>query len=299
MAQSPIKKISLITGTLLAAALGLFYIIATALLFNNTLEWFLFTFVATYCSGFAMAFSDVVKNKKGLSCALKTLGVLCILAFMLIVIKYTDSVGAQDGFSLLMNICQIVATITAIIQMINIVASANNKSKGNNTPNENTKSSAKTKSTKNGRKTINKSLIKKITLIVGGLLIIGIGLLYILITDLYLKNTANWLFLSIFTAFGSGACIFLSESIRHKPIIYYIIKGLGIVFVVAFVIIVLQYVAAANANVNEIVRLTQKQTVQIQLTLNRIATACLFIGIASIVCQAANIVMNAIFGIDD
>ena len=143
------------------------------------------------------------------------------------------------------------------------------------------------------------SLVKKILLSIGGILIIAIGLLYIVVTDLYLKNTANWLFLSIFTAFGSGACVFLSESIRHKPIIYYIIKSLGIVFVAAFLIIVLQYVSAANANVDEIVSLTQKQTVQIQLTLNRLATACLFVGAASAVCQLANIIMNIIFGIDD
>lgn len=143
------------------------------------------------------------------------------------------------------------------------------------------------------------SLVKKILLSVGGALILGIGLMYILITDLYLKNTANWLFLSIFTAFGSGACIFLSESIKHKPIIYYIIKGLGVVFAIAFIIIVLQYVSNANANIGEIVRVTEKQTVQIQSTLNGISIACLVVGIASIACQIANIVMNIIFGIDD
>ena len=143
------------------------------------------------------------------------------------------------------------------------------------------------------------SLVKKILLSVGGVLAIGIGLLYILITDLYLKNTANWLFFSIFTALGSGACVFLSESIKHKPIIYYIIKGLGVLFAVAFIIIVLQYVSAANANISEIVRITEKQTVQIQITLNRIATACLFVGIASIVCQLAHIILNIVFGIEN
>ena len=141
------------------------------------------------------------------------------------------------------------------------------------------------------------SLVKKILLSVGGALILGIGLMYILITDLYLKNTANWLFLSIFTAFGSGACVFLSESIKHKPIIYYIIKGLGVVFAVVFIIIVLQYVS--NADISEIVRVTEKQTVQIQSTLNGISIACLVVGIASIVCQLANIVMNIVFGIDN
>ena len=145
----------------------------------------------------------------------------------------------------------------------------------------------------------NQSIIKKIALSIGGFLIAGIGLVYILVTDLYLKNTANWLFLSIFTAFGSSACVFLSESIKQKPIIYYIIKGLGIVFVIAFVIIVLQYVSATNANIEEIIKLTQKQTVQIQLTLNKIATACLFVGVASIIFQIINITMNIVFGIDD
>lgn len=146
---------------------------------------------------------------------------------------------------------------------------------------------------------MNQSTIKKITLSIGGVLAIGIGLLYILITDLYLKNTASWLFLSIFTALGSGACAFLSESIKNKPIIFYIIKGLGILFIAAFVIIVLMYVSSANANVSEIVRITGKETVQIQLLLNRVATLCLFVSIATAICQLANIIMNVIFGIDE
>ena len=297
MAQSPIKKFSLITGTLLAVALGLFYIIATALLFNNTLEWFLFTFVATYCSGFAMAFSDVVKNKKGLSYALKTLGVLCILAFMLIVIKYTDSVGAQDGFSLLMNICQIVATITAIIQMINIVASENNKSKGNNTPNKNTKSSAKTKSTKNGHKTINQSLIKKITLIVGGLLVIALGLFYILFTDLLFNNTAKWLFLSIFSALGSGICALLSESIRNKKFFYYILKIVGVLCIAAFVMVVLKYIT--QVDIIEVVKVKKTTSIEVQKGLNMVGTVCLIGSIVAAVFQVCNIGMNVIFGIDE
>ena len=43
----------------------------------------------------------------------------------------------------------------------------------------------------------NKSTIKFISLIVGGVTIFVAGLIFVVITDLKLKNTSSWLFISI------------------------------------------------------------------------------------------------------
>lgn len=82
----------------------------------------------------------------------------------------------------------------------------------------------------------NKSTIKLISLIVGGVTIFVAGLIFVVITDLKLKNTSTWLFISIIFSFGSGIANMLSDNIKEKPIPYYILKGLGVLLAIGYLV---------------------------------------------------------------
>lgn len=139
--------------------------------------------------------------------------------------------------------------------------------------------------------------LKAISIGVGGLSVILSGLLYVLITDLYLLNGASWLFIAIFLAFGGGFCTLFSESLKHKPVWFYVLKGLGIACSIAFLIVIFVY--ASKVDVTAIVKTKSVKTTYVNNMLLVIKIICTaFTGIA--ICgQGANIALNVIYKIDD
>ena len=139
--------------------------------------------------------------------------------------------------------------------------------------------------------------IKAITLGVGGLSIIVSGLLYVLFTDLYLLNGASWLFIAIFLAFGGGFCTLFSESLKHKPVWFYVLKGLGVACSISFLIVVFVY--ASKVDVTAIVKTKSVKTTYVNNMLLVIKILCsTFTGFA-VLGQGANIALNVIYKIDD
>lgn len=80
------------------------------------------------------------------------------------------------------------------------------------------------------------TMLRKISLIVGIAFVVGMGLLFILFTDLYLKADSTELFLAILFPLISVVAFVLSESFRHKPIVFIVLKCAGALFAVAFII---------------------------------------------------------------
>ena len=69
--------------------------------------------------------------------------------------------------------------------------------------------------------------IKNLTLLIGGIGIIALGLFFVLFTDLYLKNTSPTLFISIVLSIGCGVFFLLGERFKHNPKAFYAFKGVG------------------------------------------------------------------------
>ena len=148
---------------------------------------------------------------------------------------------------------------------------------------------------------MNQSKIKTLLFTIGGLTLIATGLFYILITDLFLLNTAEWLFAAIFVAFGAGFSTILSESLKNKHVWFYIIKSIGIVCSFAFIVVLLNYAAAASApaNILTIVKTKGYKTAEALSLIKVVKNICLVFSIFGITCQVANVVLNIVYKIDD
>ena len=83
---------------------------------------------------------------------------------------------------------------------------------------------------------MNKPMFKTISFLVGGILILVTGLLFVLITDLYMSNTSGWLFFSIIFSFGGGGLFLLSDNFKHKRSLFLILKSAGILISIGFII---------------------------------------------------------------
>lgn len=80
------------------------------------------------------------------------------------------------------------------------------------------------------------NLLKKISLLVGGLLVIASGLMFILFADLYGHSGSMVLFIGVILSVGGGISFILAESFRGKKGLYIALKCVGIVLTVAFVV---------------------------------------------------------------
>ena len=80
------------------------------------------------------------------------------------------------------------------------------------------------------------NLLKKISLLVGGLLVIASGLLFILLADLYGHSGSIVLFIGVLLGVGGGISFILAESFRNKKGVYITLKVIGIVLSLLFVV---------------------------------------------------------------
>ena len=75
---------------------------------------------------------------------------------------------------------------------------------------------------------MNKTLLKNLSFFIGGITLLVTGLMYVLITDLYLSNTSVYLLLGIVLALSGSICFILADSFKEKLKVFYILKGIGI-----------------------------------------------------------------------
>lgn len=79
-------------------------------------------------------------------------------------------------------------------------------------------------------------LVRDLSFFIGGIGVMVTGLLYVLLTDLYLGNTSVYLLLGILLAFAGSICFILSNSFKHNLVAFYMLKGLGMLFSIGFII---------------------------------------------------------------
>lgn len=141
------------------------------------------------------------------------------------------------------------------------------------------------------------SLLKGIACSVGGLAVILGGLFYLLVTDLYLLNSSQWLFYGSVCAFGGGLACMLSESLRHKAIWFYVVKGLGILATALFIIIAFAY--KGHCDVASVVRIKGFTTAKVNTIVSLVSMISSILGFVGIFFQCCGIGLNVIYGIDD
>ena len=79
-------------------------------------------------------------------------------------------------------------------------------------------------------------MVKLIAFIASFVLIAGIGLTYMLLSDFLLKNAAAWLLITTVLSIGSAVFIILSANYKEKPTTMYILIGVAILCAILFLV---------------------------------------------------------------
>lgn len=141
-----------------------------------------------------------------------------------------------------------------------------------------------------------KSLSKTITFYVGVLLMFLGGIFFIIISDLTFKNNAGNLIVAVLLCFGSAIVFFFSNNFVEKPVVMYVMKGIGLALAVGLIIYyhlfqgsefyvaaiekLRQYGVSKAADYN-----AAKASIPVVLAFSYVSMAA----------QAANIVLTAVF----
>ena len=143
---------------------------------------------------------------------------------------------------------------------------------------------------------MNKPIFKTISFLIGGILILVVGLLFVLITDLYMSNTSGWLFLSIIFSFGGGILFLLSDNFKHKRGLSLILKSASILISIGFVIYMFSF---KNSNVY-VSKITLKLIENAQgfhetLEIGGLYTSWIVLAILAVVGQGFNLTLHALY----
>ena len=148
-------------------------------------------------------------------------------------------------------------------------------------------------------KVMSSQAMRLVLFLVGGLAVIIGGLVYVLITDLALINTSNWLFLGIFSSLGASVFTILSNNFKDKKWLFYLFKGLGILFSIGFVVVMILY-PLNGVNPTAIKsRRTSFTEQQIYDIAKLVSVLGIILGSISVVGQSGDLAVNLAFGIDD
>lgn len=156
-------------------------------------------------------------------------------------------------------------------------------------------------------------LIKNLSFFIGGITIMVTGLVYVLITDIYLGNTSIYLLSGILFAFSGSICFLLANSFKHKIKVFYILKGIGIVMSIGFIIFLFAYTKTelySKATYLKLFKSYDGKTVwflsknfqgamSIPNNIKPIFTINIIFAIMAIICQGTNIALHIIDGVEE
>ncbi len=140
-----------------------------------------------------------------------------------------------------------------------------------------------------------KSLSKTITFLVGVLVMFLGGIFFMLISDLTFNNNAGNLIFSVLLCFGSAIVFFFSNNFNEKPVVMYVMKGIGLALAVGLIIYyhlfrVSEFYLAA---IEKLRRYGVSKASEYNAAKASVIVALVFSYIAA-VAQAANIVLTAV-----
>ena len=141
--------------------------------------------------------------------------------------------------------------------------------------------------------------LKLISMLIGGLALIGTGLLYAVVTDLVFKNSSYWLFFAIVSALASGVIFLLADKFPNKKVLFYVLKGVGLFFALFFICVILAY--HGSSFVNSITgisgpKFNKRADREFCENFSLVIT---ILGSLIFLVQASNVTLNAVFGLDE
>lgn len=90
-----------------------------------------------------------------------------------------------------------------------------------------------------------KSLLNKLTYFIGGTLIFATGMLYILLTDIYLPVKSAWLLIASIFSIGSAVCMLLSTNVQDERVKFIVMKSIAVALAIGFIVVVSLYLNTA------------------------------------------------------
>lgn len=145
-----------------------------------------------------------------------------------------------------------------------------------------------------------KSVSKTVTFLVGVLAMFVGGILFIIMSDLTFKNNSGHLIIVVLLCFGSAITFFFSNNFAEKPIVMYVLKGLGLALAIGLVIYY-HWFSKTEFYLNAVEKLRrygEEKATEYAGAKASIVVALVFAYIAMLV-QAANIVLTAVLKEDD
>ena len=143
---------------------------------------------------------------------------------------------------------------------------------------------------------MNKSFIKQLTFILGGVLMIVGGLYFMLFGDLLVRSTSSWLFVGSILSLGSGVFTILSDIIKNKKKLFFIFRGIGVALAIGFIIFTFIYLGQDVAAIALEKALTKTVVIQ---RLNTTTIPSIIIAFLGVIAQGVSLAFNALFGIDE
>lgn len=163
---------------------------------------------------------------------------------------------------------------------------------------------------------MNKTLLKNLSFFIGGITLLATGLMYVLITDLYLSNTSVYLLLGIVLALAGSICFIVADTFKEKLKIFYLLKGIGIFMSIAFIVFLFLYMKTdlfAQKTYLKLFKTYNGKTIwflskNFQGTNGSVAIECnivplyiinIVIAITAVVIQSVNLLLNMLFGVEE
>ena len=154
---------------------------------------------------------------------------------------------------------------------------------------------------------INKVLDKtrSISFIVGATLLAVVGIVFLVLSDLGLKNKAVWLLVSVLLSFGSSIVCFFSETVKDKPKLVYLLKGIALALAIGFIVYLYLFFQSEicttiKASHKFAMYVGSKRVEISRLDIKNLTQVISFVlGYAGVAIQAANIGLNAYLGIKE
>lgn len=94
-------------------------------------------------------------------------------------------------------------------------------------------------------KIMDRTLLNKLTFFIGGILIFATGMLYVLLTDLYLPVRAAWLLIGSVLSIGSAVCMLLSSNLQEERTKLIVVKSIAVALAACFIAFLFIYMNAA------------------------------------------------------
>ena len=156
-------------------------------------------------------------------------------------------------------------------------------------------------------------LITNLSFFIGGITVMVTGLIYVLLTDLYLGNSSNYLLLGIVLAFAGSICFILANNFKNKKVVFFILKGIGIAMSIGFVIFLFTYTKTDLYNKATYLKLFKTRdgktvwflskqfqgAMQIATDIKPIYLFNIVLTFIAIACQAVNVGSHIITGVEE